>query len=434
MKSLILYVLFFIGLATLIYYIYLIVIGKRLAHLMQSKDRYIWNGLRNLKDSAFGKKSTVFLDDSRLIVAKDSLTGVYSKLRSGGLTDAIVIPFEQIVAFDYDKGNSFFLIRLFNRIFKVNNFILKVDYLDPPQGVQRLRFRASSMDPLDFESAFADFNNKIYGDTVLLRSQDDEDLPAYPTTTADIDEDKTAAVPSSTFEEDLSNEPLAQEADLEQTTVLPVASFEETSPVQEIEEDLEKTTIISPSQFEELEEEQEKTVDLEGTVVLPAETLREESTMEEVQEATTIIPLASLEEEFKQIEEKEELPQEELVIPAKEDLEKTTQINHDELRARFQETKEQETKFSDDQGPEVKRRSFLDRKPREKSEVDVKKEVKPTEAKPPVVEDKTIAVELPDELKRPDTSGLTDEEISAQEMERLRKLKEFFSQENSENH
>lgn len=431
MKSFILYLLFFIGLATLLYYIYLIIVGKRLAHLMQSKDRYIWNGLRNLQDSAFGKKSTVFLDDSRLIVAKDSLTSVYSKLRSGGLTNAIVIPFDQIVAFDYDQGSRFFLLRFFNRLFKVNNFILKVDYLDPPHGLQRLRFKASSMDPLDFESAFADFNNKIYGDKVLLRSQDNyegdviargqvRETPLY-------DDDKTTALPVDRLEE----APLLVEDDLEKTTVIPLASMEEPPIIQEevVEDDLEKTTVLpfmDTTLEESVEDQPVAEDDLEKTTVIPFDSLEEPEQDQPVAqddlEKTTVIQLDSL-DESREIQDSP-LLQEEPILEEREELEKTTVMFQEELSARLEEAQTQEPKEDLSDEPVVQRRSFLDRSPRKPKPVQEKASVP--------AEEKTIAVELPDELKRQDTTGLTEEEKAAQEMERLRKLKEFFSQENSE--
>ena len=175
------YLLFILGIALFIYYIYIIVVGKSLARLVGSKDRYIWNGLLNISAPGmpFAKKrNTLFLDHDNLVISHRNVVNILHELRrTESLEEAIVIPFQRIVAFDYkrsvDDWNVVvrFLLTLWNRLIKKNDYHLSVRYLDGDRSIKQFLFKASSMDANDFEATFADFDNQIYSGKVRYEAE-----------------------------------------------------------------------------------------------------------------------------------------------------------------------------------------------------------------------------------------------------------------------
>lgn len=175
------YLLFFLGIALFIYYIYVIIVGKSLARLVGSKDRFIWNGLLNTSAPGmpFAKKrNTLFLDHDNLVISQRNVVSILRELRkTESLEEAIVIPFQRIVAFDYKRSVADWnvavrvILSLMNRLFKKNDFILSVRYLDVDRSIKQFLFKANSMDVNDFEATFADFDNQIYSGKVRYEAE-----------------------------------------------------------------------------------------------------------------------------------------------------------------------------------------------------------------------------------------------------------------------
>ncbi|HZK09490.1 MAG TPA: hypothetical protein VFD08_00340 [Clostridia bacterium] len=405
MKALGLFLLLFIGFVLLFYYIFLVITGKRLAKLVNSKDRFIWNGLRNITDKSSRGRATMFLDESQLVISSLGLTQIYSKLQQGSLDDGFSIPFTDIAVFDYSFQSKVpFLRRIINQIFKINNYTLKISYFDDLGQIVPLKFKASSLDPLDFEATFADFNNKIYGDHGLRRSTDNEIIPLSQR----MGIDDTAPL-SPAFNEDPGDKTVLLKEDTpfdreEKTTILPKESFlEEDIRNNDIFEEAEnKTTILSKESF--LEED-----------------IRNNDIFEETENKTTILAKETFLEE--ETPRKSEIFEEE----KDHDLEKTVFLSGNFLKRKEEKDfpKEDKTVLSppivkeeDQVEQKIQRRSFLDRSPRKGPEEGL--------------EDKTISLELPDELKKKENIGMSEEEIKQEELERLKKLKEFFSERNED--
>lgn len=175
------YLVFFLGLAMFAYYIFIIATGKRLARLVGSKDRYIWNGLKNISDPAmpFAKKNnTLFLDHDNLVVSNSHVVSILNELRrTDGLDQAVVIPFHRIVSFDYKRSVADWnavirvILGLWNRLIKKNDYHLSVRYLDTDRTIRQFLFKANSMDVNDFEATFADFDNQIYSGKVRYEAE-----------------------------------------------------------------------------------------------------------------------------------------------------------------------------------------------------------------------------------------------------------------------
>ena len=175
------YLVFFLGLAMFAYYIFIIATGKRLARLVGSKDRYIWNGLKNISDPAmpFAKKNnTLFLDHDNLVVSNSHVVSILNELRrTDGLDEAVVIPFHRIVSFDYKRSVADWnavirvILGLWNRLIKKNDYHLSVRYLDADRTIRQFLFKANSMDVNDFEATFADFDNQIYSGKVRYEAE-----------------------------------------------------------------------------------------------------------------------------------------------------------------------------------------------------------------------------------------------------------------------
>lgn len=175
------YLAFILGLAMFAYYIYIIITGKRLARLVGSKDRYIWNGLKNISDPAmpFAKKrNTLFLDHDNLVISNSHVVSILRELKqTDGLDQAIVIPFQRIVSFDYKRSVADWnpvvrtILSLWNRLIKKNDYHLSVRYLDEDRSIRQFLFKANSMDVNDFEATFADFDNQIYSGKVRYEAE-----------------------------------------------------------------------------------------------------------------------------------------------------------------------------------------------------------------------------------------------------------------------
>lgn len=182
MSRIVLSIMAIFGVMILLYYIFMIVSGKRFARLVKTKDRFIWNGLRNVSDASMpyaNRNNTIFLDPSNLVISPDSIVRMSTQIRNtGALEDALVIPYEKIVSFDFDSSlkdsNLFlrFLTFLFNRLFKVNNYSLTLTFFDQQNTLKEMKFRARNMDARDFELAFADFDNRIYTGRMLIAQEE----------------------------------------------------------------------------------------------------------------------------------------------------------------------------------------------------------------------------------------------------------------------
>lgn len=188
MGKTLIYLLFLIGLLLFIYYLYMIVSGKRVAKMIGTKDRFIWNGLKNIsaKGSSFaGKRNTLFLDNDNLVITDQGIHSIMRELReTQGLNRAVAIPFHRIISFDYKRSvaewNIVFraILSLWNRLLKKNDYQIQLRYLDDNNDIQQFRFKASSMDELDFENTFADFDNQIYSGKVVFEAEHEgEELP-----------------------------------------------------------------------------------------------------------------------------------------------------------------------------------------------------------------------------------------------------------------
>lgn len=446
MKLLGLFMLLFIGFIILFYYIYLVFVGKRLARLMNSKDRFIWNGLRNITDRASRGRATIFLDEKQLIISSLSLPSIYSKLKRGSLDEGLTIAFTDIAAFDYSSRSRIpFLRRIINYIFRINDYSLMISYIDDLRQITPLKFKTSSMDPLDFEATFADFNSKIYGDKGLRRRESGE----TPSLSQRRARDTTAPLDPA-FRNDFSEGTVFIKEEtssdlMEETTILPRETFaqeeiqlfsSDSIIEEEVKDNLEKTVFLSGNVFEETPEKRsffsrkDKIEPFEEKIIVyPSDSYddgveivhREEAAQEE-----NIIQRDSFNEEDGQ-----EYVERTIFVPEDINQDKTQRKSLFSRRVNDlarDDTSLSTSPFADEDtsgNEEIKRRSFLD-KP------SVKKEEKPLEKKIIYDEDKTIALELPEELRKKDTQGVSQEEIKQQELERLQKLKEFFSERNED--
>lgn len=419
MKLLGLFILLLLGFIILATYLYIVLTGKRLAHLVHSKDRFIWNGLRNVTDKASRSKATIFLDDKNLVISSLSLPGIYAKLKQNNLDEAIIIPFTDIVAFDYDSKSLIpFLRRIINQIFKVNDYVLKISYFGDIGQIVALKFKASSMDPLDFEASFADFNGKIYGNRGLRRGESGEIVPLSQR----IAMDTTAPLSPILKEESHDKTVLLRE---EKTASEPSVIHKDETTFMPRE-----TLASEPSDFFQKISEEPQRVEppLKPVVFLQPEA--------EMREETVILPPGTLEEEYFSLRD-EDVADSLAVAPLEDNGDKTTTFSTETFSEKtpkksfFSKKKKSSDKsqptpssvVEEPLGDEINRRSFLDRH-------SVKKEEAPKGRV--TAEDKTQILELPEELKRKDTSGFSEDEIKREELERLQKLKEFFSQRNED--
>ncbi|MDI9472939.1 MAG: hypothetical protein QM221_08525 [Bacillota bacterium] len=269
MSRIVLSIMAIFGVMILLYYIFMIVSGKRFARLVKTKDRFIWNGLKNVSDASMpyaNRNNTIFLDPSNLVISPDSIVRMSTQIRNtGALEDALVIPYEKIVSFDFDSSlkdsNLFlrFLTFLFNRLFKVNNYSLTLTFFDQQNTLKEMKFRARNMDARDFELAFADFDNRIYTGRMLI-AQEEKKGSFLPYT--GIEEDPT--IPPETAGFTLDDEEISV---LEQTIYLP-----EDLP------DEQATTILSQIPMEESGASSEDTV----VIHQPAIEADEDSAQEEL--------------------------------------------------------------------------------------------------------------------------------------------------------
>lgn len=352
MKVYALFLLLVLGFIILAYYLYLVIIGKSLARHVGSKDRFIWNGLKNITDKASRGRVTIFLDDNHIFISTKGLASTYSSMRRGELDQGYTIPYEDIRVFDYDAKKLIpFISPLINHLFKVNDYILRISYFDQDGQVRDMKFKASSMDPIDFELSFAEFNNKIYGSGGLRRSAGNLDYED------EIPQDKKANQDNSTL-------------------------------------------ILGRASSQKLEKRAEE----------PSGEMTQQFGKGELEELRRDLPSSPA----KDLPKKEAAPSKTDKVPPhknQRDEEKTSFFS----KKIFSDKKPQDNQVEPSVKEEdytVTRRSFLDR--------DKKREVEK--------EEKTLQVELPEELKKFDTKGLSEEEISQKELERLNKLKEFFSE------
>lgn len=313
MGAYLIYLLFGLGLVLFVYYIYVIFSGKSLARMIGTKDRYIWNGLKNISSQDMpysGKRNTLFLDNENLVITTDSLSKIIHELRkTDSIDNAVVIPFQKIVAFDYKRSVADWnvvirvLLTIWNRLLKKNDFHLTVRFLDADRTIKQFLFKANSMDANDFEATFADFDNHIYSGKVKFEAAHDITTPEeavrpqrpVPAPAAPVIADKEAtvmsepiALPEESVDEDLPYKkpepieevieepiPVAEVKPEPEVTAEPVRRkvwFEEEfmpkrepAPVTPIvhEDDMEKTVMIGKQNF----------VDPEQTVMMNKEDL-----------------------------------------------------------------------------------------------------------------------------------------------------------------
>ncbi|NLY35891.1 MAG: hypothetical protein GX046_01510 [Tissierellia bacterium] len=449
MKLLGLFILLFSGFIILFYYLYLILIGKRLARLIKSKDRFIWNGLRNITDRASRGRATIFLDDNQIVISSLGLPNTYSKMRQGAFAEGLALDFTDIAAFDYVSRSKIpFLRRIINYIFKVNDYMLKISYFDDLGQIIPLQFKATSMDPLDFEASFADFNNKIYGNKGLRKSEGNDILPLSQR----LATEDTAPL-SPVYRDELREKALllTEETPIstkEETTVLPKDTFvqqEASHSSWEIFTTKEETTVLPKDSFSK---DEEKAASWKSFIA---------------EEETTILPLNSLTKDEIEASSSETLDENEMKVAGEKnfigeepvefqrdntiegegkiDGEKTTFLSgsifkdkteKDSFFSRIKSSASSEDKTvitgpllsqEPEISEEINRRSFLDKPNKKRAEVPIKqKGVAP--------DDKTLILELPDELKKKDTTGISEEDLKLQELERLQKLREFFAERN----
>ncbi|HHX04111.1 MAG TPA: hypothetical protein GX733_07480 [Tissierellia bacterium] len=257
MSKIVLYAIGAFGVIVLLYYIFMILSGKRFARLVKTKDRFIWNGLKNVSDpsSAYaGKTNTLFLDPGHLVISPLSIVQISGQIRkTGAIEEALVIPYDKIASFDFNSTlqDSNVVVRvlafLFNRFFKVNNYHLTLHYIDDRDEMNEMKFRARNMDARDFELAFADFDNRIY--TGRKISAHEERKSRRKSRLADPE---SPTLPPGEIEFSLADEEVSV---LEQTIYMPHDEIAEPSIVEDFE-----STVVSPAPLEDLKESSEETV------------------------------------------------------------------------------------------------------------------------------------------------------------------------------
>lgn len=153
----------------LIYRFYLSITGKRLARLIESKDRFIWNNLKVIDGptNIVAGKITLFLDNKHMVISEDSLPSIYRSLKSEGtLPNAIAIPFDNITQFDYSANHEGNVISIFSKIkniiFLVNSYRLNIEYIDSSNELKNLELSSKGIEEYTFEDAFSDFDHQIY--------------------------------------------------------------------------------------------------------------------------------------------------------------------------------------------------------------------------------------------------------------------------------
>ncbi|NLY73570.1 MAG: hypothetical protein GX079_07775 [Tissierellia bacterium] len=433
MKVLALYLLLFAGFIILAYYLYLIFIGKSLARLVGSKDRFIWNGLKNITDKASRGRVTLFLDDTHLIISRLSLPATYSRIKSDSLDQGVAIAFGNIVEFDYVKKGLPIISPLINSILKINNFNLNLSYYDDNGQINKMTFKASSMDPQDFEASFADFNNKIYGSSGLRREASEAELEKPRTVisqdlTAPLANrgDKTEVVTGSELNGYLEEARQNNLRNFEEKTELTdnskfKESLDKEAPI-DLEVNLDKTEVVKASDLKEaLDQVEDKKITNRPTNLLSNE---EQSSQNDVTLVVGKELAKGLEEDIKspkvdqgqltQIMKEEELSKEIEKFDKADSMDKKSRpglglFSKDKEVKKAPVEKAQVKKVEDDSS--IIRRSFLDR----------------GAANKPVKKNK-VEPQLPEELKKIDTTGLSQEEIEKLELERINKLKEFFTE------
>lgn len=228
MGAYLIYLLFGLGLVLFVYYLYVIFSGKSLARMIGTKDRYIWNGLKNIsaQDMPYsGKRNTLFLDNENLVITTDSLAKIIHELKkTESIDNAVVIPFQKIVAFDYKRSVADWnviirlLLSIWNRLLKKNDFHLTVRFLDTDRTIKQFLFKASSMDADDFEATFADFDNHIYSGKVKFEAAHDITMPeeavriprAVPVNASNVIADKEVTVMSDPLVLESDDTPMPQ--------------------------------------------------------------------------------------------------------------------------------------------------------------------------------------------------------------------------------
>lgn len=401
MKILALYLLLLLGFLILAYYVYLIFIGKSLARLIDSKDRFIWNGLKDITDRASSGRVILFLDDKNLTLSRLSLPSTYRQVKKDQLDNALQIDFKDIVEFDYVKGGLPLLSPIINKIFKINSFKLKLAYYDESRQLVKRLYKAPSMDPLDFEVSFADFNSKIYGQGGLrMSSEPRESLnPITPS-------------PSLTSQNQQLNltDQTSRPVQEEKTTLHRAADLEEA--LEKVSE--EKTEVMKAEDLEKLLPKEKPVVEADRT-----------------SEKTELMGVEEFKASLEKVQEAQEAPGD-----------KTEIIKADDLKAVLEDSKTDKKDESKDQD-KTSRFGFLSRKQNGKEKIVEKKTTSPVFSqetgtvtrrsfldKGPKKEEAKAApkTKLPDELKRVDTEGLSPDEVEKLELERIEKLKEFFTE------
>lgn len=345
------YLVFFMGLAMFAYYIYIIITGKSLARLVGSKDRYIWNGLKNISDPSMPftrKRNTLFLDHDNLVVSNSHVTSILRELRrTDGLDEAVVIPFHRIVSFDYKRSvadwNAVvrFVLGLWNRLIKKNDYHLSVRYLDSDRSIRQFLFKANSMDVNDFEATFADFDNQIYSGKVRYEAEHGslDELVARTPPEPSVYEDDSPTVAISSTELD---EIIIPQKELSQTEELPVLIVDDEpgdQPVLEVESDelpLDPPPITAPEQprIEELpvlaveDDDQAEMIPPPPIEDEPDEIIEEVYEEDDYEHSQTIQPTRR---QSRNWFEEEYLPRRQQPEPVIDEAEKTVMMSREEL-------------------------------------------------------------------------------------------------------
>lgn len=259
MGAYLIYLLFGLGLVLFVYYLYVIFSGKSLARMIGTKDRYIWNGLKNISSQDMpysGKRNTLFLDNENLVISTDSLSKIIHELRkTDSIDNAVVIPFQKIVAFDYKRSVADWnvvirvLLSIWNRLLKKNDFHMTVRFLDTDRTIKQFLFKASSMDANDFEATFADFDNHIYSGKVKFEAAHDI---SNPEEAVRIPRSMPVTPPVAVPEKELTvmSEPILPEVKALEEEIVPVEEAAEQS-LPEVKALEEEVSLIEEEEEEE---------------------------------------------------------------------------------------------------------------------------------------------------------------------------------------
>lgn len=198
------YLLILFGFLILSYYLLISIVGKIVAKKIKTKDRFIWNFLKcDAKDDfKFNNKRVTFIaTDNNLLITDKSLLNIYLDLKkTESLENFEIIDFKNISKFEYyskEEEKTMFLQILTNmvyRLLKINNYVLKMEYIDSFDQVNILSFKSMGLTLNDFKSTFIDFDHQIYKNRTLVKSEPTQSMKNIVEQKEEIlefDEDKT---------------------------------------------------------------------------------------------------------------------------------------------------------------------------------------------------------------------------------------------------